>query len=170
IFPSDERARIFKFFALAGRGQGLKADVYADFGFGLPERLDVGFNKDADKMASACIPADRQINDFGVVGKRTTPGKIERLGLLGQCDSTVSKGEGIGRVASRLAFASRFKFRILRSLLEEIREGRIQITQRLLKHDGTDFGKKGFLRLLLPLSEFGRCQVIAKGFLLLLPG
>ncbi len=170
LFASDERARIFKFLALASRGQRLNANVYADFGFGLPERLDVGFNKDADKIASACIPADRQINDFGIVWKPTTPGNIERLGLLGQSDATIFKGEGIGGIANRLALASRFKFRILRSLLEEISESRIQIKQGLLKHDSADFGKKGFLGLLLPLSEFGRCKLIADGFLLLLPG
>ena len=169
-FPSDERTRIFKFLALARRGQRLNANVYADFGFDSPSRLDIGFNKDADKMASACIPADRQINDFGIVGKRTTPGNIERLGLLGHCDATISKGEGVGGIASRLALASRFKLRILRSLLKEISEGRVEIKQGLLKNDSAHFGKKGFLGLFLPLSEFGRCEAIANGFLLLLPG
>ena len=33
----------------------------------------------------------------------------------------------------------------------------------------TDFGKKGFLRLLFPLGEFGGGSVIANGFLLLPP-
>src|SRR5262245_7792025 len=47
-------------------------------------------------------------------------------------------------IASRLAPALRFEGWILRPLLEEIREGHIEITQRLLKHNGTDFGKKGF--------------------------
>jgi len=79
IFGSDERAGIFKFLALTGRCQCLNAKVYADFGFGLPERLDVGFNKDADKIASACIPANGQISDFGIVWKPTTPGNIECL-------------------------------------------------------------------------------------------
>jgi hypothetical protein len=33
-------------------------------------------------------------NDFGIVGKQRTPGKIERLGLPGQCDQreVVSQG------------------------------------------------------------------------------
>ena len=69
-----------------------------------------------------------------------------------------------------MAVASGFKFGKLRSLLEEISEGRIQITQRLLKHNRTDFGKKGFLRLLFPLGESGGGGVIVNGFLLLLPG
>src|SRR5262249_23359249 len=75
-----------------------------------------------------------------------------------------------GGVASRLAVASGFKLGIFRSLLEEISEGRIQITQRLLKHNGTDFRKKGFLRLFFPLGESGGGGVIVNGFLLLLPG
>src|SRR5215471_14872409 len=60
----------------------------------------------------------------------------------------------------------RFEFGILCSLLEEIREGRIQIQQRLLKNDRTDLGKKGFLRLLFPFAEFQCGLVIAHGFLL----
>ena len=101
----------------------------------LLERLNIGFNQDADKIAFARVPADRQIEDFSVIRKRTAPYNVERLGLLGQYDSAVSKGESIGGVASRLAMAARFKFRILRSLLEEIRESRIEITQRLLKNN-----------------------------------
>jgi hypothetical protein len=63
-----------------------------------------------------------------------------------------------------------FEFRILRSFLEEIRKGRIQIQQRLLKNNRTDFGKKGFLSLLFPFGEFGCGLVIAIGFVLLPPG
>ncbi len=124
------------------------------FGSRLPERFDLGFNKDADKIASTCVPADRQIEDFSVIRKRATPNNIERFGLLGQYDSTISKRECIGGVANRLAMTARFKFRILRSLLEEVRESRIEITQRLLKNNRTDLGKEGFLRFLFPFGEF----------------
>jgi hypothetical protein len=110
----------------------LNTNLYADFGSDLPERFDFGFNKDAGKIASTCVPADRQIEDFSVIRKQTTPNKIERFGLLGQYDSTISKGECIGAVANRLAMTARFKFRIRRSLLEEVRESRIEITQRSL--------------------------------------
>src|SRR5215470_5852583 len=51
-FILNEWARIFDLLALAGRGQRLNTNVYADFGSGLPERLNLGFNKDADKIAS----------------------------------------------------------------------------------------------------------------------
>ena|SRR5215510_7948500 len=61
LFAPEERARVFKFFAIAGRGQGLNADIYADFGFGLLELLDVGFDEDADKIAPARVSADRQV-------------------------------------------------------------------------------------------------------------
>lgn len=170
LFPPEERARIFEFFALAGRGQRFNADVYAGFGFGLFERLDIGFNEDADKIAAARIPADRQIDDFCVLRKRAAPGNIERLGLLCESDPAVSIGESIGGIADRLTRSPGFEFRILRPFLEEIRKGRIQIQQRLLKNNRTDFGKKGFLRLLFPFGEFGRGLVIANGFVLLLPG
>src|SRR5262249_18116573 len=66
--------------------------------------------------------------------------------------------------------ASGFKFRILRPILEEVRESRIEIPQRLLKNNRTDFGKKGFVRLLFPFGEFQCGIVIANGFLVLLPG
>src|SRR5262245_28578614 len=169
LFAPEQRSRVFEFGAVAGRGQRLNADIYAGFGFGLFERLDIGFNEDADKMASARIPADRQICDFRVLWKQPAPGDIERLGLLGESDAAVSICESIGGIASRLTRSSGFEFRILRSLLKEIREGRIQIQQRLLKHDRTDLGKKGFLRLLFPCGE-SRCSlVIVHGFLLLLP-
>jgi len=69
-----------------------------------------------------------------------------------------------------LAVASGFEFGILRSLLEEISEGRIEIAERLLQDYRTDFGKKGFLRLLFPLGECGGGSVIVNGFLLLVPG
>jgi len=170
LFTPDERARVFDLLALAGRGQRLNTNVYAHFGFGLFERLNVGFNQDADKIAIARIPADSQIEDFSVIRKRTTPNNVERFGLLGQDDSTISKGEGIIRVASRLAMTARFKFRILSSLLEEVGESGVEIPQRLLKNNRTDFGKKGFLRLLFPCGEFQSGIVIADGFLLLLPG
>ena len=101
------------------------------FGSRLPERFDLGFNKDADKIASTCVPADRQIEDFSVIRKRATPNNIERFGLLGQYDSTISKRECIGGVANRLAMTARFKFRILRSLLEEVREGESERGERL---------------------------------------
>src|SRR5262249_11753170 len=55
------------------------------------------------------------------------------------------------------------------SALEEVRESRIEITQRLLKNNRTDFGKEGFLRFLFPFGEFQGGVVIAEGFLLLLP-
>jgi len=148
----------------------LKADVDAGFGVGLFERLDLGFNEDADKIAAARILADRQIDDFCVLRKRAAPGNIERLGLLGESDPAVSIGESIGGIASRLTRSPGFEFRILRPFLEEIRKGGIQIQQRLLKNNRTDFGKKGFLRLLFPCGEFQSGIVIADGFLLLLPG
>jgi hypothetical protein len=65
-------------------------------------------------VALARISADRQIEDFGVIGKWTAPYNVQRRGLLGQCDPGVSKGEGIGGIARRLAVASGFEFRILR--------------------------------------------------------
>ena len=170
LFALNKWARVFDLLAVASRGQRLDADIYADFGFSLFERLDVGFNEDADKMASASIPADRQVDDFGVIRQRPAPYNVEWFVLLCQCDSAVSKGEGIAGVASRLAMTARFKFRILRSLLEEVREGRIEIKQRLLKNNRTDPGKKGFLRLFFPLGEFQCSVVIADRFLLLLPG
>ena len=89
--------------------------------------------------------------------------------MLGQCDLAVSKDEGIRGRARRLAVASGFEFGILCSLLEEIREGGIEIAERLLQYHRTDFGKKGSLRLLFPLGEFGGGSVIANRFLLLLP-
>ena len=63
----DERARIFDLLAIAGRGKRLNTNVYADFGFGFFERFNIGFNKNADKIASTCVPADRQIEDFTAV-------------------------------------------------------------------------------------------------------
>src|SRR5215813_12684163 len=65
---------------------------------------------------------------------------------------------------------ARFKFRILRSLLEEVLESRVEITQRLLKNDRTDLGKKDFVRIPFPCGEFQCGLVIADGFLLLPPG
>src|SRR5215475_7818477 len=108
LFTLNERARIFDLLAIAGRGQRLNTNVYTDFSFGLLERLNIGFNHDADKIASTCVPADRQIEDFSVIRKRATPNNIERFGLLGQDDSTISKGECIGGVASRLAMTAGF--------------------------------------------------------------
>ena len=89
--------------------------------------------------------------------------------MLGEGDPTVSIGEGIRGIASRLASAPRFEGWILRPLLEEIRKGLIKVTQRVLERDGTDFGKKGFLRFLFPFGEFSGGKVIADRFLLLLP-
>ncbi|HZF39569.1 MAG TPA: hypothetical protein VE715_12145, partial [Blastocatellia bacterium] len=170
LFAPEQWARIFEFIAVAGRGQRLDAYIYADFGFDLLEQLDSGFNEDADKIASARIPADRQAQQLCIFGKRAAPSDIQRLGLLGESDLAVPKCEGIGGVASRLARSSRFEGWILRPFLEEIREGCIEIAQRLLKDNRTDLGKKDFLRRLLPFSEFGCGVVIANGFLLLLPG
>jgi len=169
LFMLNERARIFDLLTLAGRGQRLNTNVYADFGFGLFEGFNSGFNKDADKIASACVPADSQIEDFSVIRKRATPNNIERFGLLCQRDSTVSKDECIGGVAGRLAMASGFKFRILRPLLEEVRESRIEIAERLLKDNRADLGKKGFVRLLFPSCEFQCGVMVVNGFLFLLP-
>jgi hypothetical protein len=169
LFMLNERARIFDLLALAGRGQRLNTNVYADFGFGLFERFNIGFNKDADKIASAGVPADSQIEDFSVIRERATPNNIEGPGLLCQRDSTVSKNECVGGVASRLAMASGFKLRILRPLLEEIRESRIEIAERLLKNNRADIGKKGFVRLLFPSGEFQCGVMVVNGFIFLLP-
>src|SRR5262249_1367345 len=86
LFTLNQGSRIFELFAVAGRGQGLNANIYTDFGFGSPQWLNIGFNEDADKIALARISADRQIEDFCVIGKWTAPYNIQRLGLLGQCD------------------------------------------------------------------------------------
>ena len=166
----NERARIFDLLAFAGRRQCLNSDIYADFGFSLFERLEVGFNQDADKIALAGVAADRQVDDFRVIRQRPAPYNVEWFGLLCKCDAPASKGECIGGVASRLAMTAGFKFRIFRSLLEEVGESGIEVKQRLLKNNRTDLGKKGFLRLLFPLSEFQGGLVIADGFLLLPPG
>ena len=63
-----------------------------------------------------------------------------------------------------------FKFRVFRSLLEEVGESGIEIKQRLLKNNRTDLGKEGFLRLLFPFGQFQCGIVIADGFLFLAPG
>jgi hypothetical protein len=159
LFMLNERARIFDLLAIAGRGQRLNTNVYADFGFGLFERFNSGFNKDAGKIASARVPADSQIEDFSVIRDRATPNNIKRFGLLCQRDSTVSKDECVGGVASRLAMASGFVFRILRPLLEEVRESSVEIAERLLKNNRADLRKKGFGRLLFPSGEI-QCGVI----------
>jgi hypothetical protein len=70
---------------------------------------------------------------------------------FGESDAAASIREGIVGIAGRLTRSSGFEFRILRSFLEEVREGRIQIQRRLLKRDRTDFGKKSFLRLLFSM-------------------
>jgi len=114
LFALNQWSGIFEFFAVAGRGQGFDADIYTDFGFGSPERLNIGFNEDADKIALARISADRQIEDFGVIRKWAAPYNLQSRGLLGQGDLAVSKGEGIGGIARRLAVASGFELRILR--------------------------------------------------------
>src|SRR5262245_44033243 len=57
LFTLNKWARVFDLLAIAGRGKRFNADIYADLGFNLFERLDVGFNQDADKIASARIPA-----------------------------------------------------------------------------------------------------------------
>jgi hypothetical protein len=170
LFMLDERTRIFDLFALAGGGQCFDADIYADFGFGFLERFDVSFNEDADEIALARIPAHRQIEDFGVVGKRPAPGNIQRPGLFGQRDLTVFDREGVGGVARRLAAPAGFEIGIFGPLLEEIRKSRVEIAERLLKRNRTDFGKKGPLGLLFPFGKFGGSFVIAHGFLFLLPG
>ena len=113
LFAPDEWARIFQFFAVAGRGERLNAYVYASFCFCLFERLNFGFNEDADKMASTRIPADRQIDDFRILGERPTPGDIERFGLPGESDAAVSICEGISGIADRLTRSSGFEFPIL---------------------------------------------------------
>jgi len=82
----------------------------------------------------------------------------------------VSEGEGIGGVANRLPMMAGFEFGVLRPLLEEIRECGIEIAERLLQNDRTDLGKKGFLRLPLPLGEFQCGVTVARGFLFLSPG
>jgi len=105
LFALNQGARIFELFAVAGRGQRLDADIDADFGLGSPERLNIGFNEDADKIALTRISADCQIEDFGVVGKWTAPDNVQRRGLLGQRDLAVSTREGIGGIARRLAVA-----------------------------------------------------------------
>src|SRR5262249_9294233 len=166
----DERARVFEFLTVAGRGQGLNADIYADLGFGLLERLNLSFDEDTDKIALTCISADGKADEFRVVGKLSAPDDVERLRLLGESYQAIFKCEGVRGVTGRLAAAPGFESWILRPLLEEIREGRIKVTQRLLEHDGTDFGKKGPLGFLFPLSEFCRGGMIADGFLILLPG
>ena len=70
LFTLNKWARVFDLLAIAGRGKRLNADIYADFGFSLFERLDVGFNQDAHKIASACITADRQVDDFRIIRQR----------------------------------------------------------------------------------------------------
>jgi hypothetical protein len=68
LFPSYERARIFKPVSIACDCKGLNADVNANFGFDLLERLHVGFNQDADKVSLALVLADCKVNDLGVIG------------------------------------------------------------------------------------------------------
>jgi hypothetical protein len=80
LFMPDERARIFDLLAVAGRGQRLNTNVYPDFGFGLFEWFNIGFNQDAHKIASTCVSANRQIENFSVIRKRATPNnKATRL-------------------------------------------------------------------------------------------
>src|SRR5262249_9234312 len=122
------------------------------------------------QIAPTCISADGEADECRVVGKLSAPDDVERLRLLGESDQAIFKCEGVGGVAGRLATAPGFESWILRPLLEEIRKGHIEVTQRLLEHNGTDFGKKGPLGFLFPFGEFCCGGIIADGFLLLLPG
>src|SRR5882672_3399192 len=169
LFTPEEWARVFDLLAVAGRSKHLNTNVYTDFGFSLFESFNIGLNQDADEIAPTCVPADSQIEDFSVIRKRATPNNVERFGLLCQRDSTVSKGERIGSIASRLAMTPGFEFRILSSLLEKVCESVIEIAQRLLKNNRTDLGKKSFLRLLFPFGQFQRRIMVVNGFLALLP-
>src|SRR5262249_48824593 len=47
LFMLNEWARVFDLLAVAGRGQRLNTNIYANFGFGLFERFNIGFNKNA---------------------------------------------------------------------------------------------------------------------------
>jgi hypothetical protein len=60
LFILNERARIFDLLAIAGRSKRLNTNVYADFGPSLPERFDLGFYKDADKIASTAEPRPKE--------------------------------------------------------------------------------------------------------------
>src|SRR5262249_32937778 len=82
LFAPDEWARVFEFLPVAGRGQGLKADIYADLGVGLLERLNLSVDEETDKIALTCISADGEADEFRVGGKRSAPDDVERLGLL----------------------------------------------------------------------------------------
>ncbi len=170
LFPSDERARIFESVSITGNGKGFNPNVNTDLGFDLLERFYIGFDQDADEVSVALVLADRQVNELRIRRKRATPRDIERLGLFGESDLTVSIRESVRRVANGLAIMSRFELRIVRSLLKKVRERHIKIAQRLLEHDGTDFGEKGFFRFLLPLCQFCRSHMIADRLFFLLPG
>src|SRR5262245_15178651 len=95
LFAPDEWARVFEFLPVAGRDQGLNPDIDADLGFGLLKRLNLGVDKDTDKIAFARISADGEVYEFRVVGKLSAPDDVERFRLLGESDQAIFKGEGV---------------------------------------------------------------------------
>jgi hypothetical protein len=77
-----QTSRILKFLIVAAFGQRLKAEINADISSGLRQRLNIGFDQDADEVASRAVLTDGCADENGVIRQRTRPGDGERLFCL----------------------------------------------------------------------------------------
>ena len=169
FLSTDKWLGVFKFLSLTGRGESLDSNVNADFGLDLFKGLDCSLNKNADEVTRGGVSADRDAQKFSVLRQGTRPGDIQRLVLFGKSDLVFFAGESVSRVADRLSGFAALKARIPRPFRKEIREGSIEIAERLLKDDAAHFAQEAQPPLSFQVSQQAGCRVIVKGLFVLLP-
>jgi len=154
--------RILKSHPITASRQSFDADIYPDIGACLRQRMNVGFDQNADEIPFGFIFADRRADELRVIGQRTRPAYLKRLVIFGKPDPTASVCECVRLIASRPSVFAAFEARIFGSFLKEVIKRGVKVSEGLLQDDAAHVIQKSFLRFLLPSRQRFGCLGVAQ--------
>ncbi|CAL9404685.1 hypothetical protein SUDANB121_01544 [Nocardiopsis dassonvillei] len=145
-----------------GQGhRGGRSRVHPHHGAGCGNGLDGVLAQQGHEPPSRRIPAHGHRRGHRSLGQRPRPHGVQGLGHLGREQPPVAVAEGAGGVLRRRPRPlARFEPRIPRTLGEEVRESRLEVTRCLLQRHRRHLGQERVLLGLLPGGEHRRRVVV----------
>ncbi len=164
-----QKLRIWQLLAIAKSRQIFQANIYTDGSFCLFQGLDVGFNKDTNKVSLSRISAYRQRLNRRVFRQRTRPTDFQRFALSCQRQFITFQSKSVVGITHRLSRFATLKSGIVSATRKEVSESSVKMAKRLLQYNATYFIQEYGCRLFFELRKQRGGSVIAQRLLILLP-
>ena len=156
--------------SLGGDDHAFESQIKPDHLWSHRQGFDLFFHQDRHKVTVGFIFGDGDGRRLGIFGQGTRPDDSERLLHLGKGEVCSIPLESRDRVLSRLQMAFLLEAGVIRSPLEEVTKGFIQMTKGLLRRNARYLIEPRGFRLLLEDGQGSRGVVIRNAPLLLIVG